>query len=249
MTRRHYAEDQPEATMQYMGEIELLTKYVRGVVAGPRIHLDAVDEQAVEVLRREPLHAWLLRIARAGCKVRGARGNSVREVIELLAQVHSQSGISQVELARRAGISRGRLGELFGPTETRPLMETIVRIAVGLNFPLEVVAQGEHLDDGPAPTSPSASTFGRESDWQQAGTFAACMLGGALVPSRGSGVLIAGCGLVGAMLIGYGLAMQERQRRERLLFAGAGVSAGAMLAAVVRHLYMPVGQSGGRHGG
>ena len=61
--------------MQYMGEIELLTRYVRGVVAGPRIPLDAVDEQAVEVLRREPLHAWLLRIARAGCKVRGARGN------------------------------------------------------------------------------------------------------------------------------------------------------------------------------
>ena len=202
----------------------------------------------MEVLRREPLHAWLLRLARAGCKVRGARGNSVREVIELLAQVHSQSGISQVELARRAGISRGRLGELFGPTETRPLMETIVRIAVGLNFPLEVVAQGEHLDDGPAPESPSTSASGA-SDWQQAGTFAACMLGGALVPSRGSGVLIAGCGLVGAMLIGYGLAMQETQRRERLLFAGAGVSAGAMLAAVARHLYMPAGQDGGRHGG
>ena len=234
--------------MQYVGEIELLTRYVRGVVAGPRIQLDAVDEPAVEVLRREPLHAWLLRIARAGCKVRGARGNSVREVIELLAQVHSQSGISQVELARRAGISRGRLGELFGPTETRPLMETIVRIAVGLNFPLEVVAQGEHLDDGPAPESPSASTSGA-SDWQQAGTFAACMLGGALVPSRGSGVLIAGCGLVGAMLIGYGLAMQERQRRERLLFAGAGVSAGTLLAAVIRHRYMPAGQDGGRHGG
>lgn len=234
--------------MQYMGEIELLTRYVRGVVAGPRIPLDAVDEQAVEVLRREPLHAWLLRVARAGCKVRGARGNSVREVLELLAQVHSQSGTSQVELARRAGISRGRLGELFGPTETRPLMETIVRIAVGLNFPLEVVAQGEHLDDGPAQESPSTSAS-EASDWQQAGTFAACMLGGALVPSRGSGVLIAGCGLVGAMLIGYGLAMQERQRRERLLFAGAGVSAGAMLAAVVRHLYMPAGQDGGRHGG
>ncbi len=235
--------------MQYMGEIELLTRYVRGVVAGPRIQLDAVDEQAVEALRREPLHAWLLRVARAGCKVRGARGNSVREVIDLLAQVHSQSGISQVELARRAGISRGRLGELFGPSETRPLMETIVRIAVGLDFPLEVVAHGEHLDDGPAPESPSASTSTGGNDWQQAGTFAACMLGGALVPSRGGGAVLAGCGLLGAMLIGYGLAMQERQRRERLLFAGAGVSAGAVLAAVVRHFYMPVGHSGGHHGG
>ena len=235
--------------MQNTREIELLTRYVRGVVAGPRIQLDAPDEQAVEALRREPLHAWLLRVARAGCRVRGARGNSVREVLDLLAQVRSQSGISQVELARRAGISRGRLGELFGPTESRPLMETIVRIAVGLDFPLEVVAEGDHLDDGPAPESPSASTSAEGNDWQQAGTFAACMLGGALVPSRTGGVLLAGCGLVGAMLIGYGLAMQERQRRERLLFAGAGVSAGALLAAVVRHLYMPVGQNGGRHGG
>jgi transcriptional regulator with XRE-family HTH domain len=238
--------------MQCGGELELLTKFVRGVVIGPRVNLDAVDEKAVEALRREPLHAWLLKVARSGCKVRGAQDNSVREVLELLEQVRSQSGISKQELARRSGVSRGHLSELFGLTESRPVMETIVRIAVGLDFPLEVVAQDAvQIDDAVEPgaaLTPNApgtvTTTVAETGWRQAGVFSVCMISGALIPIAGGGKAYVGCGLVGAAAAGVGLVLDNQRKREVGLFVGAGVIAGALVAGACRLVGALTGKGG-----
>lgn len=204
--------------MRCDGELELLTRFIRGVVTGPRAKLDGIDEKSVESLRREPLHAWLLRVARAGCKVRGTRGNSVREVLDLLAQVMNQMGLSKQELARRSGVSRGHLTELFGANESRPMMETIVRIAVGLNFPIEVVSDGdEHLDDAPAAetTSPSEPpTAEAEPGWRNAGAF----------------------GLVGAGVVGLGFTLKHPAARHAAFFIGAGIVAGTLVAGLTRVL-------------
>lgn len=243
--------------MQCDGEIELLTRYVRGVVTGPRARLDAVDEKTVESLRREPLHAWLLRLARAGCKVRGARGNSVREVLDLLEQVMNQTGVTKQELARRSGVSRQRLTELFSPVESRPMLETIVRIAVGLGFPLEVVDErGEQLDDGPAeasgaqdgstPSQGGSTDSKAESDWRNAGAFGTAMLGGSLFPliGKGDGMAYVGGGLVGAAVVGLGFTLERQPARHAAFFIGAGIFAGTLVAGLTRAL-----QKGGSHAG
>lgn len=250
--------------MQCDGEIELLTRYVRGVVTGPRARLDAVDEKAVESLRREPLHAWLLRVARAGCRVRGARGNSVREVLDLLEQVMNQTGVTKQELARRSGVSRQRLTELFGPTESRPILETIVRIAVGLGFPLEVVAErGEQLDDGPTEASGAqdgstdaqdGSTDAKaEANWRNAGAFGTAMLGGSLFPLLGKegGMAYVGGGLVGAAVVGLGFTLERQSSRHAAFFIGAGIFAGTLVAGLTRVLRTPStsAQKGGSHAG
>lgn len=250
--------------MQCDGEIELLTRYVRGVVTGPRARLDAVDEKTVESLRREPLHAWLLRLARAGCKVRGARGNSVREVLDLLEQVMNQMGVTKQELARRSGVSRQRLTELFSPVESRPMLETIVRIAVGLGFPLEVVAEGgEQLDDAPTEANggqdgstdaQGGSTESKAgSDWRNAGAFGTAMLGGSLFPLLGKegGLAYVGGGLVGAAVVGLGFTLERQPARHAAFFIGAGIFAGTLVAGITRALRTAStnAQKGGSHVG
>lgn len=241
--------------MQCDGEIELLTRYVRGVVTGPRARLDAVDEKVVESLRREPLHAWLLKLARAGCKVRGARGNSVREVLDLLEQVMNQTGVTKQELARRSGVSRQRLTELFSPIESRPQLETIVRIAVGLDFPLEVVTErDEQLDDGPTDASGAqdGSTDAQaEPGWRNAGAFGTAMLGGSLFPLLGKGGSMAyvGGGLVGAAVVGLGFTLERQSSRHAAFFIGAGIFAGTLVAGLSRALRTSStnGEKGGSH--
>lgn len=236
------------------GEIELLTRYIRGVVTGPRARLDGIDEKTVESLRREPVHAWLLRLARAGCKVRGARGNSVREVLDLLDDVMNQMGVTTQELARRSGVSRQRLTELFGPKESRPMLETIVRIAVGLNFPLEVVAEGEErLDDAPTPETPptpdgSAGTTA-ESDSRNTAAFATAMLGSSLIPLLGKGgtMVYVGAGLAGAAVVGLGFTLERPPTRNAAFFIGAGIFAGTLVAGLTRAL--GVRSAGVRNGG
>lgn len=256
--------------MQCDGEIELLTRYVRGVVTGPRARLDAVDEKTVESLRREPLHAWLLKLARAGCKVRGSRGNTVREVLDLLEQVMNQTGVTKQELARRSGVSRQRITEIFGPNESRPMLETIVRIAVGLGFPLEVVAErGEQLDDGPtdAKEAKDKSTDARdgstgaqddptgaqdEPGWRNAGAFGAAVLGGSLFPLLGNGGSMAyvGGGVVGAAVVGLGFTLERPSSRHAAFFIGAGIFAGTLVAGLSRALRTPTGAArGGSHAG
>lgn len=234
------------------GELELLTRYIRGVVTGPRAQLDLVDEKSVEVLRREPLHAWLLKIARSGCKIRGARGNSVKEVLALLEDARSQYGISKTELSRRSGVSRGHLAEMFGRIEPRPVMETIVRLAVGLGFPLEVVAQGaDQVDDGGAPgtaltpSSPGAvAPAGTESGWRQAGAFGACMVGSALGSAVGGAKTSIGCGIAGAAAAGVGFLLENPKKREGILFVGVGVIAGTLVVGAVRLVNALAGQGG-----
>lgn len=221
-------------------EIELLTRYVRGVVMGPRAKLDAIDEKAVASLRREPLHAWLLRLAEARCKLRGTRGNSVREVLHLLEQMMNQIGVTKQELARRSGVSRQRLTELFGPIESRPLLETIVRIAVGLDFPLEIIAEDEEdLDDGPATetTPPPGSSEGvrGEPDLHNAGVVGAAVVGSSLVPvvTRKCGAYV-GVGLAGAGVVGLGFVFKRRSLRHAAFFIGAGICAGALAAGLTQ---------------
>lgn len=164
--------------MNCNGEMQQLMGYVRSVVTGAEAEFDVIDQRAIKTTLRQPLYVWLLKLAEAGCKVRGARGNTPRDVLELIEQVRVGLDISKVELARRSGVSRGHVYELLGNQDPRPLVETVVRLAVGLDFPLEVVEIMDRRTDDADPTMDTGF------NWQRAGAVGARIayfVGGGLI--------------------------------------------------------------------
>jgi transcriptional regulator with XRE-family HTH domain len=143
--------------MEVDQDLERITGYMRGIMTGDRLRLDAIERREMEALRRRPLADFLAELAAARLKIRGARGNEIRDVLDLLASVMTQYGVSKAELARRSLISRGHIGNLFKDGgDPRPTMETTVRIAVALEYPLSVVAHDNRGDD--ADVSPPRSS-------------------------------------------------------------------------------------------
>ena len=167
--------------MNCNGEMQQLMGYVRSVVTGAETDFDVIDQRAIKTTLKQPLYMWLLRLAEAGCKIRGARGNTPRDVLELIEQVRVGVGISKLELAKRSGVSRGHVYELLGNPDPRPLVETIVRLAVGLDFPLEVVdLKDRHIDDAD-PEMPGQTGF----NWQQVR-----VLGARIAYFAGAGLIV-----------------------------------------------------------
>ena len=223
--------------MDCTGEMQQLTSYVRSVVTGAQIEFDAIDQRAIRAALRQPLYMWLLKLAQAGYRIRGTRGNSPREVIDLIEQVRVGVGMTKQELARRSGVSRGHVQELLADQDPRPLVETIVRLAVGLGFPLEIVGVQEARLDDADPVTPGrdeAAPGPEGPAWQQAGAFSASMFGGSVLPLLlgGRGVAYAGLGLLGGATIGLALHHREQPRRQMACFAGAGLIAAAVFGLV-----------------
>lgn len=134
--------------MEVDQDLKRITDYVRGLITGDIPRLDAIDRRAMEDLRRRSLASFLAELDAARLKIRGAGGNEVGDVLELLASVMTQSDISRTELSRRSGVSRGHIVEIFREgAEPRPTIETILRLAVGLEYPLAVVARDNLGDD------------------------------------------------------------------------------------------------------
>lgn len=143
--------------MEVDQDLERITGYVRGIITGDRLRLDVIERREMEALSRRPLADFLAELAAARLKIRGARGNEIRDVLDLLASVMTQNGVSKAELARRSLVSRGHIINLFKDGgDPRPTMETTVRIAVALEYPLSVVAHDNHGDD--ADVSPPRSS-------------------------------------------------------------------------------------------
>ena len=212
-------------------EIQQLTGYVRSVVTGVKIEADIIDQRAIKTLLRQPLYMWLLKLAQAGCKIRGTRGNTPRDVLDLIEQVRDGAGMTKQDLAARSGVSRGHVHDLLADPDPRPLVETVVRLAVGLGFPLEIVGMKEARFDDADPRSDD-STRADGSSWQQAGVFGASMFGGSVLPLLlgGRGAAYVGLGLLGAATIGLGAQhLDEPRRREMACFIGAGLVAAAAL--------------------
>jgi transcriptional regulator with XRE-family HTH domain len=151
-------------TTQTDQEIDRLTGYIRGLITGVRPRLDAIDTRAMEALRRRPFAEFLADLDEDGLQLRGARSNRVADILDLFATIKAQLELSTVELSRRSGVSRGHIQELLTRrrADVRPSLETIVRLAVGLEYPLFIVAQGKPSDDAdvtpPRPSSAPTST-------------------------------------------------------------------------------------------
>lgn len=209
-------------------EIQQLMVYVRSTVSGAPVEFDVIDQRAIRAALRQPLDAWLLKLSLAGCKIRGTRGNMPRDLIDLIESVRVGMQMSKQELARRSGVSRGHVQELLADPEPRPHVETVVRLAVGLDFPLEVIGIREaRLDDADPATEGSG--------WQQATTFGTTMFGGSVLPMLfgGQRAAYAGLGLIGAATIGIGLRHLEAPRpRETACFIGAGLVAAAIFGLI-----------------
>lgn len=120
-------------------DIARLTKHVQGKLTGDIEDGDEIDRREVSALRRVPIKIILLMLETERRKIRGARGNAPRDVLELLDQVRRQLGVSKQELARRSGVSRGHIAEMIRSSDPRPTLETVVRLAAGLDFALEII--------------------------------------------------------------------------------------------------------------
>lgn len=192
-------------------DIERLTRYIHGFISGDRMEVDLIDTRELEALRRLPLSDWLAMLEKDGCRLRAARGNTVRDVLELLERVRRQTERSKQELSRRSGLSRGHLTSLFGEPNPSPTLETIIRLALGLDFRLEVLpAEDEAIDDGAA----------EEPDVAGAEAF------------RGRNVYI-GSGLAGASVLGLGLVVKESTLRQGALVLGSGILTGTLIAGLI----------------
>ena len=219
-------------------EIQQLMGYVRSTVAGAPVEFDVIDQRAIKAVLRQPLDSWLLKLSLAGCKIRGAKGNLPRHVLELIEAVRVGMNMSKQDLARRSGVSRGHVHELLVDPEPRPHVETVVRLAVGLDYLLEVVGiKEDRLDDADPvmPRSESATTPPQNSGWRHATTFSGTMFGGSVLPMLlgGNRAAYAGLGLLGAATVGVGARyIDEPNHRETAYFVGAGLIGAAVLGLI-----------------
>ncbi|MCB9754488.1 MAG: helix-turn-helix transcriptional regulator [Myxococcales bacterium] len=136
-------------------DIARLTRHVHGALTGEHDEIDEIDSREVSALRRVPLQVILLMLEAGRRKIRGARGNTPRDVIDLLDQVRRQLSVSKLELARRSGVSRGHITDMIKSSDPRPTLETVVRLAVGLDYALEVISieSDDDYDDAEIPAS------------------------------------------------------------------------------------------------
>ena len=240
------------------GEIQKMMGYVRSTVAGAPVEFDVIDQRAIKAVLRQPLETWLLKLSLSGCKIRGTKGNLPRDVLALIEAVRVGMDMSKQELARRSGISRGHVHDLLADPDPRPHVETVVRLAVGLDHPLEVVGiKEDRLDDadpvmprnessatrpessGGRPTSQESSgwrpTSPESSGWRHATTFSGTMFGGSVLPMLlgGNRAAYAGLGLIGAATVGVGARYIDEQRhRETAYFIGAGLIGAAVFGLI-----------------
>lgn len=234
--------------MRCDAELQKLTRYIHGFISGYRMEVDVIDARELDALRKQPLAEWLGMVSQSGCRIRGARGETARDIIELLENVRVQLGLSKQELARRSGLSRGHLSILLTAPDPNPTLETVVRLALGLGFALQVVdAEDRQFDDAEAdgvgePEPPHGGEEPREAGWEQRGAFGASVVGGSLL------VLLArqrsayvGAGLLGATGIGVGLCAKDPGLRRGALVVGAGILTGTLAVGLVRALQGPRG--------
>lgn len=229
-------------------EFRTLTEHIRGVMQGQLLDIDAITRRELEDLGRRPLIVFLAELALSNCKIRGARGNRPEDVLELLEQVRLQSGISRQEWSQRSHVSRGHILELLGE-RPNPRLETVVRLALGLDFPLEIVSQQSHVVDDAQVEPPTTHkerasatnsfeeqrTSAPESPWGPIGAFGASMAGATLLPQlfKHSGAASIGCGALGAASLGVAVFATDPTIRRASGIVAIGLLAGAAVGGIV----------------
>lgn len=106
---------------------------------------------------RGTLKQFLAECASAGLKIRGARGNRVKDVIDLLEAVRKQQGISLRDLYDKSGVAKSYYQNLKDSERANPSLEVVIRLAMALDFEFELVELGH----GAGLTNSSR----RENDW------------------------------------------------------------------------------------
>lgn len=155
--------------MRTKTDIERLTLYVRGLITGDRPYFDAIDTRELDALRRVSFNEILKTIKADGYTIRGATGHDARDVLRLLDRVRQQLDIGIQSWADRAGLNRSHVTSLILKTDSRPTVETVLRLAVALDFPLEIVRNDPEgrFDDAEVVPTASATKPRREESQSQ----------------------------------------------------------------------------------
>jgi len=132
-------------------ELEALRKYVEGVMSGELDEVEIIRARSLEATLRTPLQEVLEELAARGRAL--ALGQTPRAILEALEAHREAAAMPKSTLAERAGLSRGHLADLLRAAAPRPTMETILRLAIALNDPLEVVDLEEAEVAAPASLS------------------------------------------------------------------------------------------------
>ena len=78
------------------------------------------------------LKQFLAECSSAGLKIRGARGNRVKDVIDLLEAVRKQQGISLRGLCDKSGVAKSYYQNLKDSERANPSLEIVIRLAMAL---------------------------------------------------------------------------------------------------------------------
>lgn len=116
-----------------------LSEYVAGIISGDRLEVDAIETAELEALRRSSLESVLETLEDDGLRLFDPALTTPRDVLAHLERSREAQDLSKSALAARAGLSRGHLGELLAAERPRPTLDTVLRLALALEEPLELV--------------------------------------------------------------------------------------------------------------
>ena len=242
----------------------MLLAEVLDYVRGRGVGLGEAQKRAVRERARLPLLALLEIMSAEGVKLRGARDNTPRAVVDLLEGDRRQKEISVRQLAIDAKLSRGNLSELLRAAEPNPTIETVVRIAVAIGLDLETVplderaaqatASSDRMGPGfvqrvldPEPPIPVVAESRSLSAPAAATTVAVSLSAGVLLPAATGFhwlALITSAAL-GTAAVGCGLSMDHHdERRDALVYSGAGLLGGTASALLLRAMKRAKGKEG-----
>lgn len=143
-------------------ELNRVTRYIRGFITGRRAEFDVVDTRILDALRRRPLAEVLSEYQEASIQVGATRGNTPEDAMDLMESIRERLGLSKKEVSERAGISRGHVRALLTKTAHNPTLESLIRLSIALEWPIELVAlpAPERSDTSP-PAHPVESSLWR----------------------------------------------------------------------------------------
>ena len=244
----------------------MLLAEVLDYVRGRGVGLGEAQKRAVRERARLPLLALLEIMGAEGVKLRGARDNTPRAVVDLLEGDRRQKEISVRQLAIDAKLSRGNLSELLRAAEPNPTIETVVRIAVAIGLDLETVplvederaTQGTVSSDrmGPGfiqrvldPEPPAlVTTESRSLSAPAAATTVAVSLSAGVLLPAATGfhwLALVTSAALGTAAVGCGLSMDHHdERRDALVYSGAGLLGGTASALLLRAMKRAKGKEG-----
>lgn len=133
--------------------LERLREHIARTMAGDLDEVELIRARSLYgSFLKKPLREVILDLELQGRAL--ALGPTPRLIVTALDKQREAAGMSKSALADRAGISRGHLLDLLRAQDPRPTLATILRLAVALDDPFEVVPIGRRAPDRPPPKPP-----------------------------------------------------------------------------------------------